>query len=1178
MSSNSAKTRGRFAGNEDAQTLVVIGNGMVSWKLCHRLVELGAHEEIRIVVFGDELVPAYDRVHLTNILAGTPEEKLILAPKEWYEEHGIELHLDDPVVHVDREECVVVSASGCEVEYNRLVFATGSRPFVPPVEGIDLKGVFIYRTLDDVYAIEEHSMTVTRAAVLGGGLLGLEAAKAIHDLYPKRRIKIDVIEHGPGLMHRQIDIKGADILRQKIEALGVKVHVQKELDRIVRSSYQAAASDGAGASYRVPPPELEPEPTDEGDERLLLQFTDGTRILTDMVVLAAGVRPRGELAQACGLTCAPNGGIIVDERLETSDKQIFAIGECASFRGATYGLVLPGYQMVDVLVTNLMGGSATFEGADQSAKLKVLGVTVAALGEYDGENKPLSSALRYTTGGVYRKLVTRNGRLIGAVTVGDWENLDRIRDTLRAPVPTSFWDMRRFRSTGNLWPRSESQKVADWAPDALVCGCMQVTRGTLSLAIAEGCSSASELSRKTGAGSMCGSCQPLLADLLGVDENYRPPVAVSIGATVSIGEGDSSSGPSSQRPSVRSRRTSLPLPSERGAPRLPPASVRGGPSSVRGGPSSGHDVLSGVPSFRGVPSSGHELHGPPSMRGGPMSTRDAGMMPQSRGARGARSTRTSTPPPARGSSLPADSSRISSIPPPRGRRNSAPPPAQKVATPLPPRLSSAPPAMTFSAPEPADLEDPGPVSIRRPSVGPPPRKSRAERSSIPPLRSDVPPEAGERISSAPEALTRASSLPERAPRASSLPEHSDGASALPEYGERLSSLPEHDERLSSLSELDRRSATPPLSPELLAQMERTELVRMAMPELEQATASEPPPPLTLPPDQLETAMLEAAREAAPPPEPVPALELGASEVAPQAEALAPAQDEAPPQGEREAEGDADEATREGDAEADDHHEDEHEDEHGYDDEEDDGYDGAEGEDDEEYEDDYGHNEDDNVFIEHTNAPLPKPRRELRRSWVPPQRKSQLPIMPPARVSRPTITVERGLKPLLFAAVTALVLAPVLYAGPILSERVLRYRSSLAMLGDSTLLKQATGYALVALTAVSLLISLRKRWKRFALADVPFFRMIHGLLGAATLFMLTLHTSLQLGQHMVMVLALDFISIALLGSFAGIVTYLSPRWSPVAARNRRLFWSRVHLVLFWPLPVLITLHVIQVYFY
>ena len=158
------------------------------------------------------------------------------------------------------------------------------------------------------------------------------------------------------------------------------------------------------------------------------------------------------------------------------------------------------------------------------------------------------------------------------------------------------------------------------------------------------------------------------------------------------------------------------------------------------------------------------------------------------------------------------------------------------------------------------------------------------------------------------------------------------------------------------------------------------------------------------------------------------------------------------------------------------------------------------------------------------------------------------------------------------------MGPVLYAGPILSERVLRYRSSLAMLGDSTLLKQATGYALVALTAVSLLISLRKRWKRFVLADVPLFRMIHGLLGAATLFMLTLHTSLQLGQHMVMVLALDFISIALLGSFAGIIAYLSPRWSPIAARNRRLFWSRVHLVLFWPLPVLIALHVIQVYFY
>ncbi|HRI70507.1 MAG TPA: FAD-dependent oxidoreductase, partial [Polyangium sp.] len=501
--------------DDDVQTLVIIGNGMMSYRLCRKLVENQVQMHSRIVVFGEERHPAYDRVHLTDIFSGRPPETLILAEEDWYEENGIELYLNNPVVHIDRHNSFVVAASGDRVPYNRLVFATGSEPFVPPIEGLRVpdeqgnlklqKRVFVYRTFDDVYTIEAELEQTSRAVIMGGGLLGLEAAKAVYDLGRRMHddIQVEVVEAAPRLMPRQLDEGAAALLKEKIEHLGVNVHVGKKISRVVY---------------------------DEETYRVSVHFDDdrnGQQVLdADLLIVSAGIRPRSELAKAAGIDCAPNGGIKVDDELRTSDEQIYAIGECASHNGITYGLVAPGYQMVDVLVANLMGENSRFTGADQSAKLKLLGVTVAALGEYDGDTKPLSSALRYTTGGVYRKLVTRQGRLIGAVTVGDWDNLDRIREALLSPAPMSFWDMRRFRSTGNLFSKDESNKVTEWSDDAIVCGCLRVTRGQLSMAIAAGATTANELSKRTGAGTVCGSCKSLLAELIGEDELETMTIAL----------------------------------------------------------------------------------------------------------------------------------------------------------------------------------------------------------------------------------------------------------------------------------------------------------------------------------------------------------------------------------------------------------------------------------------------------------------------------------------------------------------------------------------------------------------------------------------------------------------------------------------------------------------------------
>jgi nitrite reductase (NADH) large subunit len=917
---------------DQRQTLVIIGNGMTSFKLCQKLVEHGANEDIRIIVFGEEPRPAYDRVHLTELFSGRSEESLLLADETWYDENGIELYLYDPVVAVDRERSVVVSGLGRVFGYNRLVFATGSKPFVPPIEGIDLPGVFLYRTIDDIYQITDYAEGCLRAAVIGGGLLGLEAAKAAHDL----DLKVHVVEVAPHLMPRQLDAPAAELLKEKIEELGVKVQVGKKITRIAQ----------------VGEPDAE-----DGTSRLGIQFEDGGEIIADLIIVSTGIRPRGELAQAAGIACAPNGGIIVDDRLQTSDPQIFAVGECATHRSITYGLVAPGYQMVDVLVANLLGSDALFQGADQSAKLKLMGVTVAALGEYDGDTKPLSSALRYTTGGVYRKLVTRQGRLIGAVTVGDWENLDRIREALVSPVPMNFWDMRRFRSTGNLFPKEDSKKVTEWAPDAMVCGCMRVTRGALSQAITEGCVTLAALSSKTGAGTVCGSCKPLIAELLGVDERETMPIAMPAVGPVSLRE---------QRPSSLRRPREL----VGGAPSSRRSITPPAPISVRRPPVPGAvaSALGGI----SVPGSG-----PPSMR----------------------------------------------------RRKTLP--LMEIGPSLADLAAEAVGAVAFSATQ-SDSEIP---SSRRPSSRPPGK--RPTPSSRPPAPSQF---------ESPDAPLRVLPPPP----------------------------PPEDEAEVGLSS-DR---APALFDEPAREPEELELSPL------------PPPP-----------------------------EFSEEEMA---------------------------AARQGEIEEE---------------EEDDELEGF----DETY--DYS------VVA-------------TRRSWVPPKRLSMLPPeklvvgpQPTAPAARPAAPPEPGLRTLLVASLAAGVLSAfAAISRPLPVPRTIDVQLGVGRLVTDNGVRQVTGYALLGLCVLSLVLSLRKRWKRFSWLDVPTFRAIHGVIGALTVLALYVHTGLSLGAKINFWLATDFLVVIGVGAVAGVVNAISRRWSPVAARDRRLLSLRAHLVVFWPLPVLVLLHVFQVYYY
>ncbi|HEX6597319.1 MAG TPA: FAD-dependent oxidoreductase, partial [Acidimicrobiales bacterium] len=320
------------------RTLVVAGNGMVGHKLLEILVERGATAEWDIVTFCEEPRPAYDRVGLSSFFAGTSADDLSLVTPGFFDTMGLTLHLGDSVACVDRAAKEVVSANGVRVPYDALVLATGSYPFVPAVPGRDAPGCFVYRTIEDLEAIRDAAAGARVGAVVGGGLLGLEAANALRSL----GLETHVVEFAPRLMPLQVDDGGGSALRRHIEELGVVVHTGAASSEIL------VGEDGRVRGMR---------------------FSTGQDDLdSDLVVFSAGVRPRDELARTAGLEVGERGGVVVDSACRTSDPDVFAIGECAVAEGRVWGLVSPGYQMARVVADRILGGDAVFAGADLSTK------------------------------------------------------------------------------------------------------------------------------------------------------------------------------------------------------------------------------------------------------------------------------------------------------------------------------------------------------------------------------------------------------------------------------------------------------------------------------------------------------------------------------------------------------------------------------------------------------------------------------------------------------------------------------------------------------------------------------------------------------------------------------------------------------------------------------------------
>ncbi|MBY4675780.1 nitrite reductase large subunit NirB [Marinobacterium arenosum] len=464
--------------------LVVIGNGMVGHHFLETLVERGHSDSYEITVFCEEPRLAYDRVHLSSYFSGASADDLAMGKPELYRQWGLNVRLGDKVVGIDRERKTVTSQHGELITYDKLVLATGSYPFVPPVPGHDREHCLVYRTIEDLEAISASAENAKVGVVVGGGLLGLEAAKALTDL----GLETHVVEFAPRLMAVQLDEDGGALLRRKIEGLGVQVHTGKNTQLI---------DDGESHVHRM-------------------NFADGEALETDLILFSAGIRPQDELARQSGLEIGERGGIVVNSSCQTSDQDIYAIGECALWNGRIFGLVAPGYSMAKTVASHLADGDEQFLGADMSTKLKLLGVDVGSIGDAQGHT-PGALSYRYSDDAaeVYRRIVvSADGKqLLGAVLVGDNSRYDTLLqyalNGIELPAdPASL-----------ILPESSGAGAPTLGPDALpdsatLCSCLNVSKGQVCCAIDSGAIDLAGVKDATKASTGCGGCTALLKSVV----------------------------------------------------------------------------------------------------------------------------------------------------------------------------------------------------------------------------------------------------------------------------------------------------------------------------------------------------------------------------------------------------------------------------------------------------------------------------------------------------------------------------------------------------------------------------------------------------------------------------------------------------------------------------------------
>lgn len=467
------------------QRIVVLGNGMVGQKFLEKLTAAES-QSYDITVLCEEPRPAYDRVHLSEFFSGKTAQDLSLVPEGFFEQDNITLHLNDKAVAIDREQKLVRSQQGHEIAYDKLVLATGSYPFVPPLPGKDRSGCFVYRTIEDLEAITAAGQDGKIGVVVGGGLLGLEAAKALKDL----GLTVHVVEFAPRLMAVQVDDGGGRVLRKKIEDLGVRVHTGKNTVEIV---------DGSTCKNKM-------------------KFADGGELETDVILFSAGIRPRDELARLSGLGVGERGGIVINNQCQTTDPDVYAIGECALWSGKIFGLVAPGYQMAQIAADQILGRQGEeFTGADMSTKLKLLGVDVASIGDAhcttpDARSYVFTDEVKQ----LYKKLVVTpdNKILLGAVLIGDAEEYGTLLQLMLNKIALPQHPEDLILPSRESGMKTGGVGVGALPPSATICSCNNVSKGAICDAIESGCIALGDLKKKTKAATSCGGCAALLGQVL----------------------------------------------------------------------------------------------------------------------------------------------------------------------------------------------------------------------------------------------------------------------------------------------------------------------------------------------------------------------------------------------------------------------------------------------------------------------------------------------------------------------------------------------------------------------------------------------------------------------------------------------------------------------------------------
>ena len=465
--------------------LVIIGNGMVGHRFVEEIIDKMQADKFNITIFCQEPRVAYDRVHLSSYFSGHTAEALSLVREGLYQENDINILLNERVILINRQRKEVHSQTGRIISYDKLIIATGSYPWIPPIKGADGANCFVYRTIEDLDAIRNCASNCKTGAVVGGGLLGLEAAGALKNL----GIETHVVEFAPVLMAEQLDSMGGEQLRRKIEEMGVGVHTSKNTQEIIH--------------------------TPSGK---IMQFADGSSLKIDFIVFSTGIRPSDQLAKACELDIGPRGGIVVNDYCQTSDPDIYAIGECACWQGKVYGLVAPGYKMAQVALAHLIGENAKFEGADMSAKLKLMGVDVGSIGDAKAKTLGCRSYVYLDENiPVYKKLVVSNDnrKLLGAVLVGDTADYSNLLQLM-----LNNMDLPEHPDSLILPSHAGAKPVlgADALPDnAQICSCFDVTKAKIVQAIHAGCHTVAAIKAETKAGTGCGGCIPLVTQILNLE-------------------------------------------------------------------------------------------------------------------------------------------------------------------------------------------------------------------------------------------------------------------------------------------------------------------------------------------------------------------------------------------------------------------------------------------------------------------------------------------------------------------------------------------------------------------------------------------------------------------------------------------------------------------------------------